>query len=167
MEEELDAPRAALEQAGHPVRVASTDRQRARGWRGGSVRPDLLLSQVAPAEFLALVYAGGFGAAALLEHPAAVGLAERADRAGLVLGGICYGAAVLARAGCLMGHRATTYPEARLELERGGAVYTGRGVEVDRRVVTAAGPDDSASFGNALVARLAGRLRSQRYSPRG
>ena len=150
MDEELDHPRAVLEAAGFHVRIACSDRQLATGYRGGSVRPDMLLSEVDVRDLSALVFVGGFGAPVYLDHPVALRLAERGWDAGIVLGGICYGAAVLARARCLEGKRATTYAEAAPHLEAGNAVYTAAGVEVDGRIVTAAGPDDARAFGEAL-----------------
>ena len=58
---------------------------------------------------------------------------------------------MLARAGCLRGRRATTYPPGKDELAAGGAVYTGKGVEVDGRYVTGSGPEDARAFGAALL----------------
>jgi transcriptional regulator GlxA family with amidase domain len=60
---------------------------------------------------------------------------------------------VLARAGLLNGVRATVYGDARakLELERGGALYVDQHVVTDQGIVTAAGPRDAGAFAHAMM----------------
>ncbi|MBC7348303.1 MAG: DJ-1/PfpI family protein, partial [Clostridia bacterium] len=74
---------------------------------------------------------------------------------GKVLGAICLAPVTLANAGVLAGRKATVFsPEAK-RLEAAGAKYTGAGVEIDGRIVTASGPENAKDFGEAIAALLA------------
>jgi protease I len=153
-DEELAAPKHALEAAGHRVTVASTRAGAATGMLGAVVTPDVTLAQVDAAAVDALWIAGGAGAPAHLWDcgPLAT-LVRKVHAAGKPVAAICLAPPVLARAGVLAGCRATTFPTDRaiLELKRGGAEYVREPVVRDGTTLTASGPEAAAAFGAELV----------------
>lgn len=52
------------------------------------------------------------------------------------------------------GKRATVFSSERAKLEAEGAIYTGKNVEVDGKIITANGPNAAAEFAKAIVKAL-------------
>lgn len=152
-DEELFVTQGVLEDAGHSMLVASTQAGTCPGSRGGSVMAvDLRSPQCV--EFDALVLIGGGGTRLLFDNDELHELICSAVREGKVVAAICLAPVVLARAGVLAGRRATVAGTFATELERRGATYTGPGVCVDGKVVTANAPKASQAFGEAIVGTL-------------
>jgi len=51
----------------------------------------------------------------------------------------------------LKGVNATVFPSGAKELKDNGAVYTGKNVSVDGRIITADGPASAEAFANTIV----------------
>jgi len=68
---------------------------------------------------------------------------------------------ILANAGVLAGRQATVAGTEAQALARQGATYTGPGVTVDGRLVTANGPKSSRLFGQRIVQLLGGARTSR------
>jgi len=153
-DEEYLVPKRLLEEAGIQVLTVSTTGNWVEGKLGARVQPDLLLTEVQPAEIDALVFVGGGGASQYFDDPVAHALAEKAASAGKLLAAICIAPVILARAGLLKGKKATVYVDGAEELRQAGAVYTEKPVVTDGRLVTANGPEAAEAFGKELVARL-------------
>ncbi|MFC1768062.1 DJ-1/PfpI family protein, partial [Candidatus Margulisiibacteriota bacterium] len=56
----------------------------------------------------------------------------------------------IANAGALKGKKATSFPGVADTVKAGGAIYTGKGVEADGKIVTADGPGSAKAFGEAI-----------------
>jgi deglycase len=156
-DEELAAPRAALERAGHAVTVASTRTGTASGMLGAKENVTTTVADVRAEDCDLLAVVGGAGSPDhLWDHEPLRRLVVAIHAAGKPLGAICLSPPVLARAGVLAGKRATTYPAERAiaELKRGGAEYVREPVVEDGIVITASGPEAAAAFGQALITRL-------------
>lgn len=151
-EEELEAPRRALEAAGARVRVASSSLGPARGAGGGQATPDVLYCAVRPDDLDLLVFVGGEGAAEYFFDHTAHRLAREALQAGKLVGAQGYASSILAEAGLLEGRPATAWPTREAHLRARGAAFTGAPVTVDGRVITGRGPHDAPAFAQALVA---------------
>ncbi|MBX9666354.1 MAG: DJ-1/PfpI family protein [Candidatus Obscuribacterales bacterium] len=76
---------------------------------------------------------------------------------GTVLATVCTGSLLLARAGLLLGRKATTNHAAISELVELGAVYQPQRVVDDGNIVTAAGITSSIDLGVYLVERIGSR----------
>ena len=100
-DEELFKPREVLEQAGAKVTIASSAPSPARGVFKATVKPDLLLKDLNPADYDAVVFVGGPGAKEYWEDDTAHQVARRAAEMDKVLGAICIAPVTLANAGVL------------------------------------------------------------------
>lgn len=156
-DEELFEPKSILEGQGAEVLIASSSLQVARGMKGGTVRPDLLIDDVDVAEFDAVIFVGGTGASEYWESPKAHEIARRAVELGKVVAAICIAPVTLANAGVLEGRRATVWPSESGRIIEKGAIYTGADVEVDDNVITANGPSAAKAFAKAIARKLSSR----------
>ena len=154
-DEELFEPKAILEKAGVSVTVASTILSPAKGTLGKEYKPEMLLKDVNADEFDAVVFVGGMGASQYWNDPSAHKLILDAQAAGRIIAAICIAPVTLAKAGILKGKKATVWASDAGQLLVTGARYTGNNVEVDGKVITAAGPFAAREFGEALVRALA------------
>ena len=156
-DEEYEKPRQILQNQGASVTVASTSTDPAKGMLGATVQPDVLLRDVNPADWDAVVFVGGSGASEYWNNPIAHQVAKSACGANKVVGAICIAPVTLAKAGLLRGKKATVFSSQASQLKARGASYTGKDVERDGNLITADGPASAAKFGNALVAALSGK----------
>jgi len=143
-------PRKVLDAAGYQVMTTSTAKT-AKGAEGAVVNVDLLLKDVKPQDYDAIVFIGGSGSYQYHDNKKAHELARYAAAPGKVLGAICAAVGTPANAGVLKGKKATSFSGVADMLKAGGAAYTGAGVTVDGNIVTADGPMSAKSFGEALI----------------
>jgi len=155
-DEELFKPRDILQQADVKVTIASSALTAARGALGATVQPDLLVKDVNPAECDAVIFVGGPGAKEYWEDEKAHEIARLALEKEKIVAAICIAPVTLANAGVLKGKRATVWPSEAGRLRAAGAIYTGRNVETDGRIITADGPQSAERFGQALRDALRG-----------
>lgn len=154
-DEEYAAPRKILESEGAQITVASSSVAPATGMLGMTVTADLLLDQVAPDDYDAVIFVGGMGATEYWENPTAHRLAQRLVAQGKVTSAICLAPMTLANAGLLARKRATMWPSEAEQFKSKGVVYTGKAVERDGRVITGSGPEAAEPFGRAILEALA------------
>ena len=150
-DEELLEPKAILEKNGIEVKIASTSLNIAKGMLGARVTPDILVKDINVKDFQAIVFIGGAGASQYWDDPVAHKLAQEAFSQGRIVAAICIAPVTLANAGILTGKRATVWPDEAGQLNLLQANYTGRPVEKDGNIITAAGPFAAREFGEELV----------------
>jgi protease I len=158
-DEELFDTKRELDQAGHQTVVASTRKGYCPGSRGGKARATLLLSEVNPSDYDAVVFVGGGGSKVYFEDQVAQGLAKEMHERGKVVAAICLAPVVLANAGVLKGKDATVAGTEAKTIEGKGATYMGPGVVVAGNVVTANAPKASKLFGQKINEVLESRER--------
>lgn len=154
-DEEYFEPKAVFENNNISVRTASTVLDVVSGVKGGGVKPDLLLKDVKPADFDAIVFVGGAGAQQYWDDPLAHRLAKDFYAAGKVTAAICIGPVILARAGLLRNKKATVWKDESAQLSAHASQYTGKDVEIDGLLITAAGPFAAKEFGEKVAAATA------------
>lgn len=153
-DEEFLEPAEILEKNGIEVMVASSKLGPAKGKLGAMVKPDMLLKEVNIKDFDAIVFVGGPGAAEYFDDSVAHKLAKDAYASGKVVSAICVAPVILARAGILQGKKATVWESEGELLKSLGADYTGKPVEIDGLIITAAGPFAAKDFGEEIVKAL-------------
>jgi len=133
-------------------------RPRLRCTFGPDLIPDVLLDQVAPADFDALAVPGGFKAAGFYTDAYAepfLDVIRAFDSAGKPIAAICVGALPVARSGVLSGRRATTYKllggNSRKQLAGFGAEVVDASIVRDGNVITSTGPSTSVPVALRLV----------------
>ncbi|MEJ2701513.1 MAG: DJ-1/PfpI family protein [Sedimentisphaerales bacterium] len=155
-DEELFGTKRVLDAALVQTFIASTRRGMIPGSLGNIAEANILLDRLKVAEYDAVIFIGGVGAAEYVRSPTALNIAREAVRNGKVLGAIGVAPTILANAGVLTGIRVTSFLSERNALVQAGAIYTGAPVERDRLIVTATGPAAVVPFGRAIVDAIAG-----------
>lgn len=154
-DEEYAHPKEVFETRGISVDTASLRRGACRGRFGLVAHANLALEEVDAADYGAVVFVGGGGAAVYFDDPVAHALARRAYELGRIVAAICIAPSTLAHAGLLSGRRATAFESQKRDLVSHGATYTGAPVEVDGTIITANGPGAAQAFGEAIADALA------------
>ena len=159
-ESELFEPRERLLATGARVSLAALSMEPVQGTvlddRGRAIAPDLLIRDVDPDRYDALLLPGGVGNPDRLRMERdAVEIVRAFDRAGKPLAAICHGPWLLVEADVLRGRRATCWPSIRTDLRHAGAELADAAVVVDGHLITSRGPGDVAPFSEALIAALA------------
>ncbi len=161
--EELTKARKPLEAAGATVILASPAGGEAVSVSGEKVET-VSITEPRATDIAAMVVIGGTGA---LPHLADNGLVHKTvrmvERDGKPVGGLSFGAVVLAKAGVLTGKPATTWvtSESLKGLKEGGARYEKKPVVIAGPVITADGAASADRFGALFVDLLtASRARS-------
>jgi len=153
-DEELNMLKAELEASGAEVKIASTTFGEVTGMSGGTVKPDILLSSVDPLQFDALVFIGGVGTEQYFNDPTAHQLARTALNNNRIVAAISIAPVILANAGLLEGKRVAVIPSEGNALMAKGVKYTGRPLERDGNIITAAASSAAADFGSEIIAAL-------------
>ena len=151
---EVDTPRKVFTQAGFKVILASRRLGDLPGLKGGKVRPDRLLTQVAAQDFDAVLFVGGPGAARYLNDPQAQALARQGLQHGKVVAASSQAVMILARAQLLKGKKATCPPAHKKELAAAGAKFVEAPVVQDGKLLTASGPGAARDLAHAIVELL-------------
>ncbi|MFC1511217.1 DJ-1/PfpI family protein [Candidatus Margulisiibacteriota bacterium] len=152
-DEEYAEPKAVLEKAGIEVTTASTQTGTATGKLGLPAKVDITLDQLNVADYDAVLFIGGPGSFDYYDNPLCHKIAQETIKQGKILGGICAAPGILANAGVLKGKKATMFSDTGI-FAKGGATYTGKGVEVDGKIITATGPETAKAWGEKITAAL-------------
>jgi len=160
-DEEYFIPKEVLENAGAEIKTASTKKGTAIGADGGEVEIDLLVSEINPADFDAIVFIGGPGALKYLDNEDSYQLAKETISQNKVLAAICISPVILAKAGVLEGKKATVWSSPMDRgpvkiLENNGAIYQDESVVVDEKIITGNGPAAAEEFGETIIGVLTG-----------
>lgn len=150
-DEEFGQPYNLLIKLGATVKLACSQKGKAKGVFGRQVTPDLLIGECKADDYDAIVFIGGPGASEYFNNPEAHALARAAAAKDKVLGAICIAPVTLANAGVLKGKKATVFPSEQDQLVSQGAHLAQQNVVVDGRIVTAIGPQAAREFAEALV----------------
>lgn len=158
-DEEYFVPKEILEKGGVEIKTASDKTGIARGAEGGEVKVDLLVQEINPADFDAVVFIGGPGALEHLDNKISYKLARDTIERGKILAAICVSSVILARAGVLKSKKATVWSSVLDKstvkiLKEGGAIYEDENVVIDGKIITANGPSSAKEFGEKILSIL-------------
>jgi protease I len=156
-DDELFGTKRVLDAAQAQTFIASTRAGVVRGALGGVAEADVPLSRLRVADYDAIIFIGGLGAAEYAGSPAALNIAREAVRTGKVVAAIGVAPTVLANADVIAGVRVTSFLSEQQRLIQAGAIYTGAPFEREGLIITATGPEAAVDFGRLIVGALAGR----------
>lgn len=154
---EYAATRAALEEWGVAVSVASVARGKVFGKLGGEAEAQIALSEVKAEDYDAIVFIGGGGAVAYQKDQNALRIAREAKEKSKILAAICIAPTILAEAGALKNMKATVWNgdgEQEKFLQDRGAKFTQEDVVSDGLLITANGPEAASAFGEAIARKI-------------
>lgn len=153
-DEELFTPMEILEAKNVSVTVASKKTGVITGALGGSVTVATNYKEISANDYDAIIFVGGAGAAEYFNDEHAHKLAKDFFSKGKVVAAICIAPSILANAGVLKNRNATCFASESSTLRAKGVYYLNEDVVVDGRIITAKGPQASASFANAIAKAL-------------
>ena len=153
-DEEYAKPKKILEDNGIEVITASTKKGEIVGKLGMKAISDMTIDEINPKDFDAIAFIGGNGASVFFENETALNLAGDFFKSQKIVSAICIAPVILANAGILSDKNATVFPDGKPALDKGGAHYTAKPVEIDANIITANGPDAAEQFGQALLNAL-------------
>jgi len=161
-DEEYFVPKEILEKAGAEVKTASNKIGTAIGADGGEVKVDLLVSEINPTDFYAIIFIGGPGCLKNLDDESSYRVAQETVSQNKVLASICISPVILAKAGVLEGKKATVWSSVMDRspikiLQNNGAIYEDKRVVVEGKIITGNGPGAAEEFGQAIVEALTGK----------
>lgn len=156
-DEEFEKPYEILSKVAK-ITIASSSLQEAIGMLGKKVKPNITIENVNVEQYDAIIFIGGSGAKEYFNNSIALKIARDANEKNKILGAICIAPIILARAGVLNYKNATVWDGEFIdELERNGAKYTGKDVEIDGNIITANGPNAAEKFGKEIERMLKSR----------
>ena len=156
-----------LRRAGIEVHTASLDGPQVTGSHDITVTADIALDAAIADHYDMIVLPGGMpGAAHLKEDARVISLLRRFAAAGRYTAAICAAPHVLAHAGVLDAHAATSFPGVLQPDSAPGIELRDDAVVVDGKVVTSRGAGTAMEFGLALIGLLEGEAAMQRVRER-
>jgi protease I len=153
-DEECFVPKQLFESAGVKVTVAAESMKIAKGMLGGTIKPDITISEANIDDYDAIVISGGSGSRKYLwDNKDLHELVKEADARKKVISAICISPVVLARTGILKGKKSTVFksPDTVSELKENGVDHLDRDVVVSDRVITGRDPASAEAFGKAVL----------------
>jgi len=158
-DEEYFIPKKILEETGFKIKTASDKLGLAIGAEGGEAKVDFLLSEVNPIDFEAVIFIGGPGCLIHLDNNDSYKIIKETVSQDKILAAICISPVILAKAGVLIGKKATVWSSPLNKdsieiLKNNGAEYLNQNVVVDGKIITANGPSAAEEFGKAILKSL-------------
>lgn len=153
---EMTGPKQALERAGARVDIVSPEREKVRGWRtkewGDEFTVDRFLPDADVEDYDALVLPGGvINADKMRLFPEARELVRDFVGEKKPIAAICHAPWLLIDADVVAGHRVTSWPSLKTDLENAGATWVDEEVVVDGAMVTSRKPADIPAFNEAMI----------------
>jgi len=158
-DQEYFVPKEILENGGIEVKTASNKKGIALGADGGEAKIDLLIEEVDPKNFDAVIFVGGPGCLRYLDNENSYEIAKETVLEGKILGAICISPVILAKGGVLKGKKATVWTSPLDKspikiLKKNGAEFVDEKVVQDGKIITANGPDAAKDFGEKILENL-------------
>ncbi|HPJ12471.1 MAG TPA: DJ-1/PfpI family protein [Caldisericia bacterium] len=153
-DEEYQHPLDVFKKAGYSVTIASTTKKVIPGMLSMKIKADILLQDVQPSDYDAVVFVGGSGSTEYWDHPKAHEIALEMNKEEKVVAAICLAPLTLGKCGLMKGVKGTIYESAKKEFIQTGAIFKDKNVIVQDNIVTANGPAAAKKFGNEIVRLL-------------
>lgn len=149
-DEEYLHPKEIFIESGFEVYTFSSSKGIAKGMLGATVEVDKTIEDIKVQDYDVIIFVGGFGATEYFDKKLAHNIAQEAVKQNKVLAAICIAPMILAKAGVLKGKKATVFSSEAENIKSFGVNYTAKDVEVDGKIVTAAGPFAAKLFAEKI-----------------
>lgn len=161
-EVEAAAPIDIMRRAGIDVTVAGLDATQVKGANGLTYVADTRFDDVNIMDYDGIVLPGGLpGAENLAASDKVISAVKVAAKNSKIVAAICASPGlVLAKAGVLDGHHATSYPGFEKNFSA-KTVYEKADTVTDRNIITASGPGTAMQFGLAIVSKMVDEKTAQ------
>jgi protease I len=148
---ELEVPLNKLREAGATVHVATLDGNAIKGWDkkdwGDTIRADLAIKDIDPADYDAVVLPGGQINPDLLRvEDDVINRIREFYNKGKVVAAICHAPWLLIEAGVVKDRDATSYKSIRTDMLNAGANWKDEQVVTDKGLITSRYPGDLDAF---------------------
>lgn len=156
---ELFEPKRLLEKHGARVFVLSSEPGSIKGWDEGNwgkeIAVDVLIADVKPSDFEALVLPGGvINPDKLRRNNAAVRFVKDFVESNKPVAAICHGPQLLIEADVVRGKTLTSFHSIKTDLINAGANWIDQNVVVDNGLITSRNPGDIAAFSKKIVEEM-------------
>ncbi len=157
---ELTEPRRALEDAGAKTHLIAPEEGSIRGWDrtdwGDDLDVDRMVDAASIEDYDALMLPGGvLNPDKLRMDSNAVAFVRDFFKSGKPVAAICHGPQMLIEAGVVRGHRLTSYPAIKTDLQNAGADWVDEEAVVEGNLITSRSPDDIPAFSRTMIEQFA------------
>jgi protease I len=121
---------------------------------GYHLKAEIAFRDVDPSEYVGLYLSGGRGPEYLRYNKDLLRITRHFFETNKPVATLCHGVEILSAADTIKGRKATTIPKCALDVEQGGATYTGERCVVDGNLVSAQGKKDLALLLRAFMKML-------------
>ncbi len=133
-------PYYRLIEAGMSVDIAAEKKISYTGKRGTTAKATLSLDELDSEAYAGVYIPGGYAPDRLRRHHQAVSFVQSVYAAGKPVCAVCHGPSLLIAAEILKGKRVTAFASIKDDIEKSGALYTAKSVELDGNLLTARDP---------------------------
>jgi protease I len=121
---------------------------------GYHLKAEVAFRDVKPAEYAGLYVSGGRAPEYLRYDKDLLRITRHFFETNKPVATLCHGVEILTASGAMKGRKATTIPKCAMDVEQGGATYTGERCVVDGNLVSAQGKKDLALLLRAFMKML-------------
>lgn len=155
-DEEYFIPYEIFQKEGAKIITASSVEGNIIGIEGGEARSTLILDEVKTKDFDAVVFIGGEGAVEYFDNNSAHRIIQEMTNFHKVVAAICIAPIILAKAGILVGKKATVWSSLMdksnlKQLKDSGCSVLEERVVKDKKIITADGPAVSRKFAEKIM----------------
>jgi protease I len=154
---ELWYPYYRLQEAGADVMLLGTGKGTYTSKHGYAAEEDLLVDDVEPRDYSAVIIPGGYSPDHMRRHPPMIEFVRKAHDHGAVIAFICHGGWVPISAGILKGRKATSFFAIKDDMVNAGAEWSDAEVVRDGNLVSSRSPKDLPAFMKAVLEAMGER----------
>ncbi len=153
-DQEFLIPKRILEQSGVKVFVAGVTNNLSIGQFGMRVKPEMVVSNLNPMNFSAIVLIGGIGSKELWKNQLLHKKIFEFVRNKKLICAICSAVGILAHAELLIGIKTAAFESDKEIIKEFGAHISSNNLEIDDSIITASGHEAVVEFAHAIADRL-------------
>lgn len=149
---ELHYPRIRLNEAGYQTELISLFRREIKGKHGYPIKPDILIRDANPDDYIGVIIPGGTKNPDYLRRDEGIlKFVRKINEQQKLIGAICHAGWVLISAKIIKDRKATSYYAIKDDMINAGAIFEDDAVVIDNNLITSRTPDDLPDFMKAVL----------------